>query len=279
MAGHRRWLAAAALALLSATQGGADADDMDDFDDGIEQDALSEEQLRTIHHKMDGNGDGKASMVEILAFSDAVRKQIAVKDITTVLDEMDQDKDGKLSLDELIKDIEMWGDDDEQDEKESATRKEAERAKFALADVDKNGLLDIEELPALFYPETHEGVLDLTARQTLHQKDSDGDGLLDLKEFWEGDALDGEELGITDEEKADFGKLDTDNSGKLDLKELKVWESGRFHTEEAMKSLFELADRDSDMHVTAAELGAAREQIAGSDAQYHLMEWAEHYEL
>jgi len=113
----------------------------------------------------------------------------------------------------------------------------------------------------------------------MQQKDRNGDGLLDPKEFWEGDSVEGEELTISDEEQTDFRKLDTDESGKLDLEELKHWESGRFHTVEAMTRLFELADRDSDMHVTKDELGAAREQIAGSDAQYHLMEWAEHHEL
>merc|ERR1712039_670170 len=104
-------------------------------------------------------------------------------------------------------------------------------------------------------------------------------GLLTPKEFWEGDAVDDEDLSISEEEQADFKKLDVDGNGQLDLTEFKAWESGRFHTEEAMKKLFDIADRDSDMHVTADELSDAREQIAGSDAQYHLMEWAEHHEL
>merc|ERR1712003_339569 len=113
---------------------------------------------------------------------------------------------------------------------------------------------------------------------TLKQKDLDGDAMLTSKEFWEGDAVDGEDLSISEEEDKDFKSLDTDGNGKLDINELKAWESGRYHTSEAMKKLFDLADKNSDMHVTADELDAAREQIAGSDAQYHLMEWAEHNE-
>lgn len=77
----------------------------------------------------------------------------------------------------------------------------------------------------------------------------------------------------------DFQKLDVDGDGKLDMNELREWESGRFHTEQAMKKLFEIADADNDMHLTADELAKAREQIAISDAQYHLIEWSEHYEL
>merc|ERR1719333_1048455 len=118
----------------------------------------------------------------------------------------------------------------------------------------------------------------------LRQKDGDGDGVLSPKEFWRGgvpadDALDqeAEELLVTDDEKEEFRKLDADHSGKLDVQELKAFESGRFQTEEAMKLLFELADADKDMHVTAEELGAAREQIADSEAHDPLVEWVEHY--
>merc|ERR1712194_251086 len=131
--------------------------------------------------------------------------------------------------------------------------------------VDRNGdaLLDIHELPAVFYPETHPGTLDLVTKSTLKLKDLDGDGFLSPKEFWEGDA-DGEDLAVSEEEHVDFNKMDTNGDGKLDLEELKVWESGRFHTEEAMKKLIEIADANNDMHATVAELEAAREQVVSS---------------
>jgi len=255
--------------------------------EGSEHQPLSADQMHGILKKMDANGDGKVSMAEVLAFSDSTRRQIAEREVETVLEEMDLDKDGKLSVQELVQDLESWGGEDvKEDEHEAAMLKEVETAKFGAADTNKDGLLDIHELPAMFYPETHEGVLDLTTRQTLRQKDGDGDGLLSLQEFWRGggvpadDALeqDGEELLITDDEKEEFRKLDADHSGKLDVQELKASESDRFHTEEAMRSLFELADKDKDMHVTAEELGAAREQIAGSEAHYPLVEWAAHYD-
>jgi len=254
--------------------------------EGGEHQSLSAEQMHGIHKKMDANGDGKVSMAEVLAFSDSTRRQIAEREVETVLEEMDLDKDGKLSVQELVKDLDSWGGEDvREDEHEAATMKEVETAKFGAADTNRDGLLDIHELPAMFYPETHEGVLDLTTRQALRQKDGDGDGVLSLQEFWRGgvpadDALDqeGEELLITDDEKEEFRKLDADHSGKVDVQELKAFESGRFHTEEAMRALFELADRDKDLHVTAEELGAAREQIAGSEAHYPLVEWAEHYD-
>jgi len=266
-----------ALALVAHCQEG-DAE-TDDSDEGIEQDALTSEQIRAMHSKIDGDKNGKVSLAEILSYSAHMRKIIAKKDIHTVIDEMDADKDGKLSLPELLKDMEQWGEEGEEDKAQAAKRKDLETAKFKAADSDNSGLLDGDELPALFYPETHDGVLTMTAASTLKSKDTDGNGELTPKEFWEGDAVDGEDLAISEEEQADFTKLDVDGSGQLNLQELKAWESGGFHTEEAMKKLFELADQDSDMMVTADELDTARQLIAGSDAQYHLMEWAEHAEL
>lgn len=252
---------------------------MEDGEEDIEQDALSSEQMRGMHGKIDTNRDGKVSLSEIMSFSDEMRRLLAAKDISTVLEEMDGDKDGKLSLEEMRKDMDQWG-EGEEDKKERDERMELETRKFRTADMNQDGFLDKAELPSLFYPETHEGVLEITAMSTLKQKDTNGDGKLTAKEFWEGDVADtDEDLQVSEEEQADFRKLDKNKDGLMDLQELKAWESGYFHTEEAMMKLFELADKDSDMHVTADELDAAREQIAGSDAQYHLMEWAEHHEL
>ncbi|CAK0792881.1 unnamed protein product [Prorocentrum cordatum] len=335
MHGCRAWVLA--LALASSICGGAHGggpDDVGDSDEGVQDDVLSTEQMHGIHQKIDANGDGKASMDEVLAFSDSVRRQIAAGDIPTVLEEIDVNRDGRVSLDEFLEDIGTSDDDDDPREAErKAAQKEAESAKFLVADTDKDGLLGTEELQSLFFPETHGGVLSVVARHALQERDRDGDGLLSLQEFWDGDSLEEDELLVSRTEQEAFRKLDADSSGKLDVKELEAWESGRFHVEEAVKSLsargpwaapmgsawlyqhppptwhrhvviipclfcfvcvvlplsavgdpptarpFELADRDGDRHVTAEELGAAREQLAGSGAHEHLAEWAKHYEL
>merc|ERR1719433_522056 len=113
----------------------------------------------------------------------------------------------------------------EEENKEAALRKEEETQKFKAADTDKNGLLDQQELPGLFYPEIHDGVLEVTARATLARKDTDKDGFLTIQEFWEDYRLaeggsDGK--GMSEELQRDFRKLDRDASGSLDLEELKA---------------------------------------------------------
>merc|ERR1712185_61121 len=99
--------------------------------------------------------------------------------------------------------------------------------------------------------------------------DTNHDGKLTPKEFWESDQMDGDDADLSEEEKADFARLDTNGDGSIDVQELRAWESGRFHTEDAMKKLFEVADKDQDMHVSSDELADAKEMIAASDAQYH----------
>ena len=72
---------------------------------------------------------------------------------------------------------------------------------------------------------------------------------------------------------------DPDGSGTLSVDEFKVWEGGDFHVEDVVRKLFQIADNDKDMHVSADELVHARQALAASDAQYDLMEWVEHHEL
>merc|ERR1719271_697222 len=92
-----------------------------------------------------------------------------------------------------------------------------------------------------------EGVLDVTVAETMRQKDTNKDGKLNAKEFWESDQMDGDDADLSEEEKADFARLDTNGDGSIDVNELRSWESGRFHTEDAMRKLFEAADKDSDL--------------------------------
>jgi len=258
-----------------------DAAEGSDYDDqDIEEDSLTADQLRRMHAKFDSNGDGKVSLQEVMAFSEGMGKQIAGKDIGAILEEIDTSKDGSLSLEEHLNDIHNQADGgDEEEMKELEHRKGVEGAKFKAADLNGDGQLDKNELPALFYPETHEGVLSVTVTETMRQKDKNNDGKLSAKEFWESDQMDGDDSDLSEEEKADFARLDTNGDGSIDVNELRSWESGRFHTEDAMKKLFDVADKNHDLHITGDELAEARDQIAASDAQYHLIEWAEHHEL
>jgi len=265
-----------ALAISHQVNCQDDAAPGQDWDD----DSLSPTQLQGLHAKMDANGDGKLSFDEVMAFASGTSKRIATKDIGSILSEIDTSKDGKLSLEEHLNDIHNQAEGGDAEEmKELKHRKTVEGNKFKAADTNGDGLLELDELPSLFYPETHDAVLAVAVRESLRQKDANHDGKLSPKEFWEVDGGESEDVELSEEERDDFGKLDLDGNGFLDETELRLWESGRFHTEEAMKKLFNIADKDNNMHITAEEFSKAREEISASDAQYHLMEWVEHHEL
>lgn len=276
-----RWPLRLAAVLTLSAPSRCQEDDMGDFGDmDVEEDSLSAEQLRGLHAKLDGNGDGKASLKEIMDYSAAVSKAMAAKDIEAIIEEIDTSKDGKVSLQEHLDDFHGQGDaSDEEEAQDLEIRKEVEKAKFAAADADGDQLLDQAELAALFYPEIHERVLDITVKEALRQKDTNGDGKLSALEFWEIDPADGDDGEMLEDEQQDFAKLDANGDGFISAEEMRYWESGVFHVEDAMKKLFEISDADSDMHVTADELVAVRGQVGATDAHFHLIEWAEHHEL
>ncbi|CAE7768498.1 RCN3 [Symbiodinium sp. CCMP2592] len=276
----QRFLAVFGLVALLRTAVGEE-DETEEVPDehDIEEEAMTKEQLRALHAKFDQNGDGKVSLSEVLEFAKHMSKAIAGKDVSAILDEIDTDKDGKLSLQEHLNDLHSQADGgDEEELKELERRKAIETEKFLAADEDKDQALNAKEVASLFYPETNPAVLDVVVRDTMKMKDADGDGVLTPKEFWEFGEEDLEDQ-LSEEEVSDFKKLDKDGNGVLNLEELKAWESGVFHTEAAMVRLLQIADKDGDMMATADELENAREELASSDAQYHLIEWAEHHEL
>jgi len=281
-----RWQAALSLfffgliPLLHCNDGNVDDQEtLEEDDSGLNIDMPTSEQMRKLHAIMDANADGKVAMAESLDFAKMIRKDIVRRDVSTILDELDSDRDGRLDLKELLKDLEIWLHEAEEGDKEPQVRKELEIAKFKAADANGDGFLTDEELAPVFYPETHEGVLAIATGHTHRRKDVDGNGQLSPVEFWEGDGIDGSDVAISKEEAADFARLDKDGSGSLSIEELKTWEGGSFHLEDAMQKFFDVADKDNDMHVTADEFANARDVLSGSDAQYHFMEWTEHHEL
>jgi len=297
----------------SIPQGPADEEDtstfeIDDFEDlhapneeGELEKSVTPDQLRNMHKKFDTDGDSLVSLSEILKFAKEVKKEIAVKNFEnmSIIGDMDSSKDGMLSMEEHMIDVSKTDSGDENQREIEVRRRETEAAKFKAADVNGNGLLDSQEIPALFYPETRDEVLAITVAETMHHKDTDQNGKLTPEEFWESETwmkmdLDSDHSdygmdlesehsddapGITDKQKADFDKLDLNEDGQLDMSELQHWESGRFHTELAMKQLITLADTNNDLHLSVQELVDASERISGVDAAYHLVEWTEHHEL
>lgn len=253
--------------------------DLDD-EDGPGLDPLTESQMQMLHSKFDSDKDGLVSLQDIMNFSCDARKPIVARRAQSLLeDDMDRDQDGKVSLQEFVQDMRLHSEiEDEDMAAKYADDEKQETEKFKVADSNSDGFLDATELRGLVFPETHEGVLDIAVKSVMTRKDADKDGKLTPREFWEVDALEENGGEVTDDEASDFLELDADGDGLIDMDELRAWESGTFQTEQAFKGLFRSADEDNDMKLSLAELLHVREKIGKMTAQYHMLEWAEHFE-
>lgn len=258
-----RWSACALLCALA-----------EEFREAVEEDALSVSRLASLFGQLDGDGDGQASPLELLRAAEAARLGLATKDVEVALEEMDRNRDGWVTFEELHEgEVEPIDDDDRRDMEKRRTE---DLQLFKAADVDADGRLTPAELRAVLYPETQQELLRLVAEHALKRKDLDGDGQLTLSEFWEGDVAPNEE---PQEEGATFRRLDRDQNGHLNVEELMDWESGAHHTQVAFEELLRMCDDNGDGQLSLEELTGHHQQLSNTDAAYHFLEWAEHYEL
>jgi Ca2+-binding EF-hand superfamily protein len=236
--------------------------DDEDEDDGED---LTVEHMHTLHDHLDGNKDGKVSMKEVLEFHSEAKKAMAKHEIEEVFNEIESTKDGSLSLAEHMADVEpALSEEAEGEEKAKVIAHEKE--KFAAADASGDGTLTVDELVHLMNPPTNPEVLDVHVKEELRKKDADGDGTLSSSEW-------GEEADAV----AAFADVDSNKDGVVDKEELKHLESGDLHTENAMTKLFEDADQDGDGHVSKEEMGKVVGKMDDHPAQFHIYEWVFHY--
>merc|ERR1711990_1429899 len=126
------------------------------------------------------------------------------------------------------------------------------REAFKLFDADGDGMISAEELVTLI-SKVGGQMADADAKALIHAADKDGNQGIDFSEFakfWE--ALHGEDEGKI---RAEFGKLDTDNSGFITRDEMVAVISSEFQgdkMEEAKKAIEKL-DVDKDGRVSYPE--------------------------
>lgn len=219
---------------------------------------LKKADVEGVHGKIDGNKDGKVSLEELVAFAHQYKREQASKDIHFFLDEVDTNKDGMMSFEELMRDMAQ-----EEGDPVARRHQELEKAKFEAADGNKDGLLDKAELPGLLFPETHEEVHGIMTEASLRHQDEDLDGKLSKEEFAKG----------LDEHAEDFEEADKDGDRLLDAAELAAWNTGAHHLEKTMREMIARGDKDGDGHMTAEELHAVQRDLKDGDALGHLQDW------
>merc|ERR1719218_358055 len=177
---------------------------------------------------------------------------------------MDKNKDGKVTLEEMME--EFSGAD--------AKLTELAKAKFAAADKNKDGGLDKEEIALWGHAPADPDVLKVVVAANIKAHDKDGDGKLDSNELNEG-----VNDGVFSCQPAEIAKLDADGDGKLSEEELHRCESGDHHVHSAFQALFTNADTDKDSHLSMDELQKHMQETPHHSATSQMNSWIHYHEL
>lgn len=267
------WLPALVLVLMDVgmvrAEGGT-AEGGAPSDPGAHKIELTDADRRVMHGKVDENGDGQASVRELVSFAQKVVNFQQAETAQALFAELDASHDGSLSLEEYLDDVHAEH-ADYQSEDELRITKEVERKKFEAADVNVDTFLDVGEFQHLRFPGSVAAVLHVHTQETMRLLDSDGDSQISLKEFLFP--------GITVTEQ-DFQGIDSNKNGFLDLEELKAWDSGAFRVKDSVRGVLEVADANGDSEISLEEFEDSWAAILSTGAEeFMLSKWATKIEL
>ncbi|XP_022107068.1 reticulocalbin-2-like isoform X2 [Acanthaster planci] len=243
----------------------------------------SKARLRVILKKADTNEDGHIDREELQNWIIG-----SLKNIDRVIAEehmlvQDKDKDGRLSWEEY--NIHVLGfvpeNDAEYPDQEIKLEVKSNKKMFMLADKNKDGFLEGEELLAFYNPNAVEDMQEVVVERLLEDFDHNGDGAVELEEFIGNyDDFDNtlpdltgnrkEPEWVTEERDIFKYQLDKDGNGKMEGEELYLWVKPRYHitAEKEADHLIEVSDADGDGKLSADEILNKYEIFTGSKATH-----------
>lgn len=132
-------------------------------------------EVKKVFDRFDTNGDGKISGEELTGVMSALGSETSSDEVTRMMEEMDSDRDGFVSLDEFAEFCAKKVDGDESGASEL-------RDAFDMYDQDKNGLISASELH-LVLSRLGERCSVEDCVKMIMSVDSDGDGNVNFDEF------------------------------------------------------------------------------------------------
>mmetsp|Transcript_115357 Transcript_115357/g.182261 ORF Transcript_115357/g.182261 Transcript_115357/m.182261 type:complete len:157 (-) Transcript_115357:127-597(-) len=134
----------------------------------------------------------------------------------------------------------------------TAEEMEALRTRFAYFDIDDNGRIKLEELKEIMAEFGH---TELQVRDWIHQADSNGDGVIDFREFVDLVERKNQELKDCEELMGTFKQFDVNGNGFIERNEwfTVMRTMAESLDEEELEEMFIAADTNNDGKVSYQE--------------------------
>ncbi|EDO31169.1 predicted protein, partial [Nematostella vectensis] len=235
----------------------------------------TKQRLRELFPKIDVDQDQKISLKELVEWIDVNMKKHTRKSSESRMEQMDKNKDGKVSWEEYVnveydpKNEKGMSNENKDHLKEMKKRDEK---RWKHADMDNDNLLTIDELQMFIHPEETPRMTSVLVQENMEMLDSDKDGKISFAEYagklsvmWRMREDNQDSLKSL---KDDFNNdLDKDKDGSLNKEELKSWifPSGSPSSGEAEHLMTEV-DKNKDNFLTVDEIMERYELFAGSRA-------------
>ncbi|CAK1603584.1 unnamed protein product [Parnassius mnemosyne] len=240
-----------------------------------EYDKLSPEEskrrLGLLLPKMDLNGDQFIDRKELKKWILNSFIKLSREESEERMSEADENRDGSVSWAEYLQDtfgVDQEADVGPEDTGDTGLLLHIEKVMWSLADKNGDSDLNVEEFEVFSNPEEHEIMQPFLVNQTIHERDRNGDGVVDFSEYIgdRGSQHDKEWL-LSEKDKFEH-ELDLNQDGVLDADEVRRWiiPDNDEIAEEEVDHLFASADDDHDDLLSFHEILTHHHVFVGSEA-------------
>lgn len=188
----------------------------------------SKRRLSVLVTKMDLNSDQFVDRHELKAWILRSFRMLSEEEAGDRLEEIDADKDGRVSWPEYLQDTYGFESMDEAMANEESTEDEKrliqdDKKMFDMADVNADRQLEAVEFTMFLSPEEFPEMMPIILEQTLRDKDLDKDGRINFQEFiGESAKHHDKEWLVVEKDKFD-ADFDKDKNGYLQGHEILSW--------------------------------------------------------